>query len=151
MTHAQTKSFIKIEKLESVNSTVSGLIRLGKTKEDESGKSALCLNLESIFARLQTIDKELQQSRAALSNNEITLWQELWQDSEITQRRDLSSQNEENYKKIFEDRIKFLKDRHGNDLETLKVSIQLKFIHMRDKKSRFTNGAWRILKVNLEY
>ena len=40
---------IKIEKLEGVNSTVLGLIRLGKTKEDGSGKSALCLNLESIL------------------------------------------------------------------------------------------------------
>ena len=145
------KEAIKIEKLESVNNTVSGLIRFGKTKEDESGKSALCLNLESIFARLQTIDKELQQSRAALSNPEITrVWQELWQDSEITQRRDLSSQNEENYKKIFEDRIKFLEDRHGNDLETLKVSIQSKLSTCATKKvfnrcMKNPQGEYRIL------
>ena len=102
------------------------------------------------FARLQTIDKELQQSRAALTNPEITrVWQELWQDSEMTQRRDLSSQTEDNYKKIFEDRIKFLKDRHGNDLEILKVSIQSKLSTCATKKS--LTGVWKTLKVNLEF
>lgn len=115
----------KIVNLTNIERTVSGLIQFGKTKKDEDGRSAICENLESILSRLITIDSELLKARDALIDPNLReVWQELWHDSEWEQRENLkASQNKGKYKKVFEDRIKFLKERHKKDLGRLKMSF----------------------------